>query len=414
MEDNSDKDINLVLSEITGELVGQFNLEDLLKKVVVLAMSLLNADVCSIFLEDKEKHPNVIKMMAGSGFAEVLVGKAEYKIGEGFTGFVAQTGQKFNIKTQMELKNLINESTGETIWKGKHDFEQWRSGENEFRNLLALPLKIKNEIFGVIKVENKRKECGDYFSSEDLRIFEIIANVVALAIENAKLHNKIESQLKTISAKAAHRLNNQAAKYDGIHVDLEEELQCQIPDKQNLVKICERIMDTTKNLKNMIKEFRSYGRPLELRKKHCSINQVIKDEIWYSKPPAEIVIIQDLDATIPNILLDEGRFAESMKELISNSIKAINKTKKIGGRIKITTKQCTGAECNVEIKIEDNGPNFPPNFPIFEPFNSTDPQSTGLGLATVKELIEKHGGSISAEDSPYGGACIKVNIPFEK
>ena len=414
MEDSSDKDINRVLSEITGELVGQFNLEDLLDKVVGLAMSLLNADVCSIFLEDKEKHPNAIKMMAGSGFAEVLVGKAEYKIGEGFTGFVAQTGRKFNIKTQIELKNLINESTGETIWKGKHDFEQWRSGENEFRNLLALPLKIKDEIFGVIKVENKRKECRDCFSSEDERIFEIIANVVALAIENAKLHNKIESQLKTISAKAAHRINNQAARYDGIQIALQEELQCQIPDKQNLSAICVRMRDTTKKLKNMIGEFRSYGRPLELTKKYCSINQVIKDEIWLSKPPSEIKIEQDLDETISNILLDEGRFAESMKELISNSIKAIMKTKKNNGLIKITTRQYTDVECKILIKIEDNGPNFPPNFPIFEPFNSTDPQSTGLGLATVKELIEKHGGLISAEDSPYGGACIKFTIPFEK
>jgi signal transduction histidine kinase len=79
-----------------------------------------------------------------------------------------------------------------------------------------------------------------------------------------------------------------------------------------------------------------------------------------------------------------------------------------------STRQYTDREWKVLIKIEDSGPNFPPNFPIFEPYNSTDPQSTGLGLATVKELIEKHGGLISAEDSPYGGACIKFTIPFEK
>ena len=106
-------------------------------------------------------------MMAGSGFAKRLVNKAEYKIGEGFTGFIAQTGHKFNIRTKEDLQNLTNQDTGETIWRGKHDDEQWKSGTNEFRNLIALPLKIKDQIFGVIKVENKVAGCGACFSKED-------------------------------------------------------------------------------------------------------------------------------------------------------------------------------------------------------------------------------------------------------
>ncbi len=422
MEDNSDNDINQVLSEITGALVGQFNLVDLLDRIVILAMSLLKAEVCSIFLEDKEKHPNIIKMMAGSGFAKVLVGQAEYRIGEGFTGFIAQTGRKFNIKTQEELQNLINEETRETIWKGKHDGQQWqssdqgRSGENKFRNLVALPLTIKDQIFGVIKVENKREEFGDFFSAEDERNFEIIANVVALAIENARLHNKIETQLKAISAKAAHRINNQAANYDGIELDIKDELKNQIPNKENLSEICERLVDTTKNLKKMIREFKNYGKPFVLKRTNCSINKIITDEAWYARPPNKIRIERDLDKTIPDVLLDEGRFAESIKELISNSMKAILKTNREDGLIKITTTKLSDNSRGEEIivKIEDNGTDFPPNFHVFEPFNSTDPQSTGLGLATVKELIEMHGGSIWADKSLYDGACIIFTIPISK
>lgn len=406
------KDINQVLSDITGSLVGQFNLEELLDKVVTLAMRLLKADVCSIFLDDKEKHPNRIKMMAGSGFAKVLVGKAEYEIGEGFTGFIAQTGRKFNIKKREELQNLRNEETGEIIWKGKHDGEQWRSGENEFRNLIALPLKIKDQIFGVIKVENKQPDYGNFFSSEDERIFEIIANVVALAIENARLYHKIETQLKAISAKAAHRINNQATNYDGIDLDLDSELRNPICNKDNLSLIRDRLISTTKNLKKMIGEFKNYGKPLELHRKKCSINKIIKDEVWYAKPPKEIMIDCDLDKGIYDIYLDEARFAESIKELISNSMKAISKTHSGAGKIKITTKMVVKESTNViVVKIEDSGPDFPPNFPVFEPFNSTDPQSTGLGLATVKELIEKHGGSIRAYTSTLGGACIEFTIP---
>lgn len=403
--------INRVLSEITGDIVGQFDLQDLLDKVVSLAMRLLNAEVCSIFLDDKDKHPGRIKMMAGSGFAKKLVNKAEYKIGEGFTGFIAQTGRKANIKTKEELQDLTNEETGETIWKGKHDDEQWESGANEFRNLIALPLRIKDQIFGVIKVENKGVSFGAYFSQEDERIFEIIANFVALAIENARLHNKIETQLKAISAKAAHRINNQAANYDGIELDLEEELSNAVCSKDNLVKIRNRLTETTSNLKKMIGEFKSYGKPIELDRKPLSINKMVEDEVWYAKPPDSINIQRLLDKSIPNILID-WRFAESIKELIKNAMTAIKNSRNNKGMIQVSTHlQTVGTSHAVLVKIEDTGSGFPPKFPVFEPFNSTDPQSTGLGLATVKELVEKHGGVIVAHSSPLGGACIEFTIP---
>ena len=406
------KDINQVLSDITGALVGQFYLKDLLDKVVTVAMRLLKAEVCSIFLEDKEKHPNRIKMMAGSGFAEVLIGEAEYEIGKGFTGFIAQTGRKFNIKDSKQLQNLKDEETGATIWEGKHDDKQWATGESEFRNLVALPLKIKNQIFGVIKVENKREDFGNYFSDEDERIFEIIANVVALAIENARLHSKIETQLKAISAKAAHRINNQAANYDGIELDLESELldHC---NKDNLSFIHKRLIETTKNLKKMIGEFKNYGKPLIIEKKVSSINKIIKNEVWYAKPSEKIKIEHDLDDTLPDLLIDEGRFAESIKELIFNSMKAVEKNLTEEGLIKLKTE--LKKEENIKeviVNIEDSGPGFPESDLIFEPFYSTDTQSTGLGLATVKELVEKHGGTIQADKSILGGACIQFTIPI--
>jgi signal transduction histidine kinase len=406
-------DINLVLSDITNALVGQFNLKELLDKVVTMAMRLLNAEVCSIFLDNKDKRPGYIVMMAGSGFAKDLVGKADYEIGEGLTGFIAKTGRKFNIKSREELGTLIEETTGKSIWKGKQDQHQWPSGESEFRNLIALPLKIKDQIIGVIKVENKLEDAGEYFSSEDERIFEIIANVVALAIENARLYQKIETQLKAISAKAAHRINNQATNYDGIELDLEIELQNQICNKQNIFLINERLKKTTENLKKMITEFKNYGKPLIPQKVRCSFNKIIRDEVWLAKPPSGIKIEVSLDDTIPEILIDEGRFAESIKELISNSMEAVSKNTSGRGWIQLSTElRNETKDDDLLFRIKDNGPGFPPDFPIFEPFNSTDTQSTGLGLATVKELVVAHGGEIHEVKLPGGGACIEFTIPI--
>lgn len=404
---------NEVLTDITNNLVGQFNLSELLTKVVNLVMRLLNAEVCSIFLDDKDVRPDIIVMLAGSGFAEPLVNKAEYETGEGLTGYIYKTGKKFNIKSPAEFKDLIDGETDKPIWAGKQDTVQWPTGQNEFRNLIALPLNIKQEIIGVIKVENKRLEFGHHFGAEDEIVFEIIANVVALAIENARLYQKIEKQLKAISAKAAHRINNQVTNYDAIDLDLEFELSQDICNKEKIGQIRERVRNTTSNLKMMISEFRNYGKPIELQRKHTSFVKIIEDEIWLANQKyTEINFVKELDQSLPDLFIDGARLAESIKELITNSIKAILKKSNNVGCIKLTAKMNSSKD--VLFKIEDNGPGFPTSLQVFEPFNSTDTQSTGLGLATVKELVERHGGQIWASNSNLGGACVEFNIPIQR
>jgi signal transduction histidine kinase len=160
----------------------------------------------------------------------------------------------------------------------------------------------------------------------------------------------------------------------------------------------------------MIGEFRNYGKPIQLEKVQYSINQIIRDEVWYAKP--EGFIIEDAyDDAVPDFFIDKARFAESIKELLSNARKALYTNKVENGIVKVSTKLLKKEHC-VLLRIEDNGPGFPPNFQVFEPFNSTDPQSTGLGLATVKELIEAHDGTIEIGVSTLGGACIECVLPI--
>lgn len=404
------KNISGALTGVASKVVGQFDMKVLLNQIINITMDTLHARVCSIFLEDKENAPGILKCVAGSGFAEKIVGVAQYKFGEGFTGSVAEFGGEYNIKSRRELETL--EIGGKKVWKGNFDDDQWPAGRSEFRNLIAVPLIIKNQTLGVIKAENKIEEYGDFFSDEDLTTLRTIATVVALTVENARLHDKMETQLKTISAKAAHRINNQAANYDGIELDLALELKNPTCNKDNLSQIHEQLITTTKNLKNMIGEFRNFGKPIELQKTKCSINKIIQDEVWLIRAQG-IKIVENYDNDIPNFPLDGARFAESIKELTRNAMKALNTTRGRNGQINVSTKLLIEDNTKqVLVRIEDNGPGFPPGFPVFEPFNTTDPQSTGLGLSTVKELIEKHGGTIVIKKSTLGGACIECVLPI--
>ncbi len=68
---------------------------------------------------------------------------------------------------------------------------------------------------------------------------------------------------------------------------------------------------------------------------------------------------------------------------------------------------------NGDITIDDDGPGFKPGDEkkIFDPFYSSDKEGSGLGLAISRAIAEKHGGSISAENRPGGGARINITLP---
>ncbi|MEZ5673406.1 MAG: GAF domain-containing protein [Thiotrichaceae bacterium] len=162
-------------------------------------MQTLNAEVCTIYLR-KDDDPNRI-ICSGFWFCR-RHSTAEYDIGEGFTGSVAKLDREFNIRNLQEFEALKPQGLK---WQQKFDELQWKKtcGKNEFRNLLALPLKIKGEILGVIKAENKKSEFGSSFTDEDLQIFRTIANVIALTIENSRLYQQTQQQLKSISSSSS-------------------------------------------------------------------------------------------------------------------------------------------------------------------------------------------------------------------
>jgi signal transduction histidine kinase len=67
----------------------------------------------------------------------------------------------------------------------------------------------------------------------------------------------------------------------------------------------------------------------------------------------------------------------------------------------------------VTICYSDNGPGVPANIrdTLFDPFVSQGPSGIGLGMAIVRQVVEKHGGGIAYEDAPGGGAKFVITLP---
>lgn len=65
------------------------------------------------------------------------------------------------------------------------------------------------------------------------------------------------------------------------------------------------------------------------------------------------------------------------------------------------------------IDVDDDGPGIEPErrAAVFDPYVTSKPDGTGLGLAIVKKIVVEHGGVVSAEESAWGGARIRVRLP---
>jgi signal transduction histidine kinase len=96
--------------------------------------------------------------------------------------------------------------------------------------------------------------------------------------------------------------------------------------------------------------------------------------------------------------------------LIRNAGQAIEGSGKSEGRIHV--KLDRDGDYFV-IDLDDDGPGVPEEMrqTVFDPYVTTKTDGTGLGLAIVKKIVVEHGGSITAHESPLGGARMRLRIP---
>jgi signal transduction histidine kinase len=123
-------------------------------------------------------------------------------------------------------------------------------------------------------------------------------------------------------------------------------------------------------------------------------------------------IALELDPQLPDIDADRGRLRQLLANLLSNGIEALAGIP--GAQLQVRTRWLgTSRPAQAELVISDNGPGFREDIleKAFEPYVTSKARGTGLGLAIVQRIVEEHGGRITAENPPAGGARVRVLLP---
>ena len=173
------------------------------------------------------------------------------------------------------------------------------------------------------------------------------------------------------------------------------------------------IRDETLRCRKIVRGILDFARENEPQKTAADLNEVIAETLAiFEKDVAfqNIAIVRDFTPDLPPVQLDISQFKQVVSNLAVNAADAMPK----GGTLTLAT-SLDRAAGRVTVRVTDTGIGIPPEnvSKLFEPFFTTKErgQGTGLGLAVVYGIINRHNGTIDVKSKPGEGTAFTVTLP---
>ena len=163
----------------------------------------------------------------------------------------------------------------------------------------------------------------------------------------------------------------------------------------------------------ILNEILDFAKPLELNRRLCRIPEVIESALTVVGTDFEVTRIQvtkDYAMQIAPVRGDESKLQQVFLSIFKNAVEAMSP----GGHLHIqVTQHRVGRALEDQILIKNDGAPIPAEIvdQVFEPFFTTKRAGTGLGLATVKKILEEHGGAIAIGSTPGEGTTVTIRLP---
>lgn len=160
----------------------------------------------------------------------------------------------------------------------------------------------------------------------------------------------------------------------------------------------------------IINEILTYSRQREMQLERVKLNHWLEELLSVYPFPPHIELVKTLDPADPALDIDPTEMQQAVRNLIGNGIEVMPPPK--GGKVAVRTRISEPGW--VEISIADAGAGIPPDVldKIFAPFFTTKARGTGLGLAVVRKVIDRHKGRVDVESQVGVGTTFKLYLPI--
>jgi len=163
-------------------------------------------------------------------------------------------------------------------------------------------------------------------------------------------------------------------------------------------------------MNRIISELLSLVRPHPLNLVATDLNQLVEETLLLAREntsKGRIAFVIELSAHLEPVMVDRGQIKQVLLNVLVNATQAIDGP----GKVQVTTAPL-GPD-GVSIRVSDNGCGIPEAVRerIFDPFFSTKPTGTGLGMAIARRIIEDHHGRIEVDSTEGEGSSITLILP---
>ena len=212
-----------------------------------------------------------------------------------------------------------------------------------------------------------------------------------------------------VARRLAHEIKNPLTpiQLSAERVELKLAPKLATPDAEMLTRSTRTIVNQVAALKRMVDAFSQYARTPEPAMRELDLNTLVREVLTLYESLGSRMQV-DLAEGLPLVVGDATQLRQVVHNLLQNAQDALIETRE--PRIVVRTELAGSA---VRFSITDNGTGFPENLMkrAFEPYVTTKPKGTGLGLVIVKKIVEEHGGEVSIANVSPQGARVTITLP---
>jgi signal transduction histidine kinase len=394
-----------MLASVGQTINSTLNLDDALRVITREACGMMQAKMASLLMLDDSRE--WLELRASHGAGEAYLQKPKLSVTESLLGAVVRRHKP------IQIENVQTSGRYQSAEVARHE---------GLVALLSVPLIFAGEAIGTLSVYTGRPY---KFSNEEIRILSALAQLSAIAIEKARLYERVvdvEEQLRQneklsalglLAAEVAHEIRNPLT----VMKMLYHSLDLKFPKGDPRTTDARIIGEKMELLNKIVEQILDFARTTEPTFANVNLNELIEELgllVRHKLRNQNIQFIPKLDPELPAIMADATHLEQAFLNLILNAAQAMPN----GGKLSITTRAIADdgndepKQVIVEFKDTGEGMSEDQRRRAFTTvLATTKARGTGLGLAIVGRVIETHRGELKIKSSPGRGTTISVILP---
>jgi signal transduction histidine kinase len=396
------------LASVSRTINSTLNLDEALRVITREACELMRARMCSLMMLDENRE--WLDLRASYGASDTYIKKPRLNVEESLLGVVARR------KKPLQIANVQTSSRYQNVEVARQE---------GLVSLLSVPLLFAGQSIGTLNVYTGR---AYNFSNEEIKILSALAELSAIAIEKARLYERIvdvEEQLRQnekfsalglLAAEVAHEIRNPLTVMKLLYHSLDLKFPANDPRAKD-TRIIEAKID---HLNKIVEQILDFARKTEPKLAPVNLNELV-DELGllvrHKLANQSVRLIRDLQSNLPLVMGDATQLEQAFLNLILNAAEAMPD----GGTLIIKSRaihmpRTSAQPTHVTIEFKDTGKGMSGELhkrAFIAVLSTTKAKGTGLGLAIVGRIIETHRGDIHIKSKIGRGTSIIIRLPAQ-